>query len=52
MAGLGIVFLLLQVLIVAFFLYWVIRLGVKHGVRSYYEEAARAAKSADKTGPS
>lgn len=31
----------LPALLVALILYWIIRLGVKHGMRSYYAEKSR-----------
>ena len=33
-------------MLVATALYWIIRLGVKHGLRSYDEEKARASQAA------
>jgi hypothetical protein len=35
--------LVVPVAIGAALLYWIIRLGVKHGLRSYYAEASREA---------
>ncbi|MFF2316535.1 hypothetical protein ACFVTE_09720 [Arthrobacter sp. NPDC058097] len=32
-------------ILIATALYWIIRLGVKHGLRSYDEEKARAAEA-------
>jgi hypothetical protein len=33
-------------MLIATALYWIIRLGVKHGLRSYDEEKARASQAA------
>ena len=39
----SIVAIVLPALFVAVVLYWIIRLGVKHGMRSYYAEKIREA---------
>ena len=39
--GLGFVLVLLVYAVLAFVLYLIIRFGVKHGMRSYYEESRR-----------
>ncbi|WP_395398697.1 hypothetical protein ACHMXB_12565 [Arthrobacter sp. UC242_113] len=36
----------LPAMLIATVLYWIVRLGVKHGLRSYDEEKARASEAA------
>lgn len=41
----SIVAVVLPALLVAIVLYWIIRLGVKHGLRSYYAEKVRESET-------
>jgi hypothetical protein len=48
MAGvIGILLILLQATLIAVALYWVIRLAVKHGMRSFYADSANSSPSPD-----
>ena len=52
LSWLGIVFPLVLWLVMGFSLYVIIRFGVKHGMRSYYAEAARKGGPSDTAGSS